>query len=69
MSATLCATVPNVRICEIDIDDVPWKDALTTNQPEFINGMMQIPTGPGWGTDLNEEVAKAHPWVGKKANW
>ncbi|MEM7539751.1 MAG: mandelate racemase/muconate lactonizing enzyme family protein [Chloroflexota bacterium] len=69
MSATLCATVPNVRICEIDIDDVPWKDELTTNQPEFINGMMQIPTGPGWGTDLNEEVARAHPWVGKKANW
>ena len=24
-SLHLCAVIPNVRICEIDIDDVPWK--------------------------------------------
>ena len=26
--ATFCAALPNVRIMEIDIDDVPWKDDL-----------------------------------------
>ncbi len=26
MSAHFCAAVPNFRIMEIDIDDVPWKD-------------------------------------------
>ncbi len=62
MSASLCAVLPNVRIMEIDIDDVPWKDELTTAAPEITDGYMSIPTAPGWGADLNEEVAKAHPW-------
>ncbi len=65
ISATLCATLPNVRIMEIDIDDVPWKDDLVTNQPEIVDGHMTVPTAPGWGTDLNEEVARAHPWNGQ----
>jgi hypothetical protein len=30
MSANLCAAMPNFRIMEIDIDDVPWKDDLVT---------------------------------------
>ena len=49
---------------EIDIDDVPWKDELTTAQPEIVDGYMTVPTGPGWGADINEEVARAHPWNG-----
>ena len=65
ISATLCATLPNVRIMEIDIDDVPWKDDLVTNQPEIVDGHMTVPTAPGWGTDLNEEVARAQPWDGQ----
>ena len=64
MSASLCGVLPNIRIMEIDIDDVPWKDDLTTNPPEIIDGYVTIPTGPGWGTDVNEEVARAHPWAG-----
>ena len=60
--ASLCATLPNVRIMEIDIDDIPWKDEMTTAVPEIIDGYMTVPTGPGWGADVNEEVALAHPW-------
>ena len=52
---------------ETDVDDVPWKDELVTNVPEVVDGHMTIPTGPGWGTDLNEEVARAHPWEGQVA--
>ena len=62
ISASLCAVLPNVRIMETDVDDVPWKNDLTTNRPEIVDGYMTIPTGLGWGTDLNEEVARAHPW-------
>ena len=62
VSASLCATLANVRIIEIDIDDVPWKDDLTTTTPEIIDGYMTIPNLPGWGTEINEEVALAHPW-------
>ena len=69
MSASLCAVLPNVRIMEIDIDDVPWKDDLTTHVPDIVDGYMKIPTRPGWGTDLNEEVAKAHPWPDRRGEW
>ena len=62
ISAHLCATVPNVRIMEIDIDDVPWKDDIVTNPPEISNGYMTLPERPGWGTDLNEKEVAKHPW-------
>ena len=61
MSAHLCVTVPNFRIMEIDIDDVPWKDEILTQIPEIKDGQLKLPLGPGWGTDLNEEVIRAHP--------
>jgi len=69
MSASLCAVLPNVRIMEIDIDDVPWKEDLKTHVPDITDGYMKIPTRPGWGTDLNEEVAKAHPWPDRRGEW
>ena len=59
----LCASVPNVRIQEIDIDDVPWKDDLTGGLLTFHEGgILDIPTRPGWGVDLDEDVARAHVW-------
>lgn len=61
MSAHLCVTVPNFRIMEIDIDDVPWKDEILTRIPEIKDGQLKLPSGPGWGADLNEEVIRAHP--------
>jgi L-alanine-DL-glutamate epimerase-like enolase superfamily enzyme len=67
MSASLCAVLPNVRIMETEVDDVPWKADLVTNQPEIVDGHMTTPTGPGWGTDLNEDVAREHAWVGARA--
>jgi L-alanine-DL-glutamate epimerase-like enolase superfamily enzyme len=69
ISASLCAVLPNVRIMEIDIDDVPWKDDLTSHAPEIANGHMKIPAGPGWGTELNEEALRAHPWGKGKSDW
>jgi L-alanine-DL-glutamate epimerase-like enolase superfamily enzyme len=61
-SLHLCATVPNVRIMEIDVDDVPWKDALVAPPPVIEGGEALVPTGPGWGADLDEAVARAHVW-------
>jgi L-alanine-DL-glutamate epimerase-like enolase superfamily enzyme len=58
----LCATVPNVRILEVDIDDVPWKDDLTGGALQFESGTLAIPSGPGWGLELDEDVARAHVW-------
>jgi L-alanine-DL-glutamate epimerase-like enolase superfamily enzyme len=62
MSAHLCACVPNVRIMEIDIDDVPWKDDMITEPLEIVDGFLKIPDRPGWGADLNESVLAEHAW-------
>jgi galactonate dehydratase len=62
MSAHLCAVVPNVRIMEIDVDDVPWKDELITSRLDIRDGHLAIPTGPGWGATINESVLAEHPW-------
>jgi galactonate dehydratase len=62
-SIHLCATLPNVRIMEIDIDDVPWKKDLVTNPPTIKDGRIMLPTGPGWGADIDEDVLRAHPFV------
>ena len=61
MSAHFCAAIPNFRIMEIDIDDVPWKDDLVTVKPEVKDGYLLVPEGPGWGTELNEDSIAAHP--------
>lgn len=61
MSAHFCASIPNFRIMEIDIDDVPWKDDLVEHPPEIKNGELIVPDRPGWGTDLNEEAIAAYP--------
>jgi L-alanine-DL-glutamate epimerase-like enolase superfamily enzyme len=61
-SAHLCACVPNVRIMEIDVDDVSWKDELVDHPPVIERGELVIPARPGWGADLNEAVARRHRW-------
>lgn len=61
MSAHFCAAIGNFRIMEIDIDDVPWKDDLVTVSPDIQDGRLHLPTGPGWGTEINEAAVRAHP--------
>lgn len=62
ISAQFCALIPNLRIMEIDVDDVPWREELFTHPPQVENGYLRIPTGPGWGTGVNEQVILEHPW-------
>ena len=69
ISAQLCAVLSNVRIMEIDVDDVPWKDELVTAVPEIEGGYMALPEGPGWGVDVIEEAARAYPWDPARAGF
>jgi galactonate dehydratase len=61
MSAQFCAAIPNFRIMEIEVDDIPWKDDLVTAAPRIENGELVLPSAPGWGADVNEEAVRAHP--------
>ena len=68
MAAHFSAVVPNLRIMEIDVDDVPWRDDLVTNPPVIENGRFALPTGPGWGTDIDEDAVRAHPVTHRRAH-
>ena len=60
ISAQWCAAIPNMRILEVDVDDVPWKDELTS-APDIAGGVLTVPSGPGWGAEVDEDVLRAHP--------
>jgi galactonate dehydratase len=62
ISAQWCAAIPNVRILEVDVDDVPWREELTTAVPAIRDGTLTIPSAPGWGADVDEAVLREHPW-------
>jgi L-alanine-DL-glutamate epimerase-like enolase superfamily enzyme len=62
IAAQWCAAIPNARILEIDVDDVPWRDELATAVPEIADGELVVPGGPGWGADVDEDVLRANPW-------
>jgi galactonate dehydratase len=61
ISATFSAVVPNFRVMEIDIDSAPWRDEFYTTVPTIENGEFVLPTGPGWGIDVNEKAVRARP--------
>jgi L-alanine-DL-glutamate epimerase-like enolase superfamily enzyme len=60
MSAHFCAAIPNFRIMEIEVDDVPWKDELVSHSPQIHDGKLVVPQRPGWGCEVNEEAVRAH---------
>jgi len=61
MNAHFAAVVPNLRIMETDPDMVPWQDDLVTVTPRIEDGHLILPTGPGWGTEIDEDAVRAHP--------
>ncbi len=63
-SVNFAASVSNVRIMESDPEQTPYRDELFTVIPTVKKSMMQVPTGPGWGTDLVEKAAKKYAWKG-----
>jgi L-alanine-DL-glutamate epimerase-like enolase superfamily enzyme len=61
ISATFSAIVPNFRVMEIDMDSAPWRDEFYTVVPTIESGEFVLPTGPGWGIDVNEKAVRARP--------
>jgi galactonate dehydratase len=61
INAHLAASIPNFRLMEVEVDDVPWKDELVTVPPRVENGTLLLSDAPGWGCDINEEAVRAHP--------
>jgi galactonate dehydratase len=61
----LAAAIPNFLIQEhFDPFNVPWTSELVTWTPTInaATGSISIPTGPGLGVDLVDEIAHSHPY-------
>ena len=63
ISAHFCRAIPNFRIMEIDVDEVPWRTQLLTQSYRIENGEFFMPEAPGWGADIDEDVVRAHPAI------
>ena len=64
MTAHFCAALKNFKIMETDVDSVPWRDELVTEQPPISDGHLIVPDAPGWGTDLAMDAVERHQWKG-----
>jgi galactonate dehydratase len=54
ISAHLAAVIPNLTTMEFEVDRAPWQESFLTLTPEIEGGHLVLPTGPGWGCDVNE---------------
>ena len=45
---------------ELDVYENPFRDKLFTHPVTLRNGMVDIPTGPGLGVEVDEEVVKQY---------
>lgn len=62
VNAHLSAAIPNLEILEYDADDVGWKHDLITVPLRIEGGDLIVPSTPGFGAEINEEVLRAHPF-------
>jgi galactonate dehydratase len=61
IGAHFSAIIPNNRIVELVVDEVPWVREFYTTQLHIDQGELVLPLTPGWGTDINEEAVRARP--------
>ena len=62
-SSHVCAAVRNLHTMEIPYhaDQVPWRwDVVASPNPLIEDGFFNVPSGPGLGIELNEDVLRAH---------
>jgi len=62
-SLHLDTCIPNCLMQEIFINFLPVYNEVLTNAIVIDNGYCTLPEGPGWGTDLNEEILLKYPPV------
>ncbi len=66
ISGHLVSSIPNFLALElIGLEaDVPWVDDVMTPRLSSLikDGHLELPGGPGWGVELNEEEIERHPY-------
>ena len=60
ISGHFASVIPNLRILECDVDEVPWRPQLLSRPYRLEGGALILPEGPGWGTEPDEAALAAH---------
>ena len=60
-SLHLDASIPNCLMQEVFLSFLPLYNEVLTNPMVIEDGYARLPAGPGWGTDIDEDVVRAHP--------
>ena len=55
------AGISNFRLLELQWGEVAWRSELIVPPERFERGSIQVPSRPGFGIQLNEKLARAHP--------
>lgn len=61
----VCAAISNFAIMET-IDSPPWHEKVQKEPLKFVNGYIELPTAPGLGVDLDEDIIKSRPYEALK---
>lgn len=59
-SVHVCACIPNFRILEYQLGDVPWRDEIVDPPLTLAEGHLRLPRGPGLGMRLNHAVLEQY---------
>jgi L-alanine-DL-glutamate epimerase-like enolase superfamily enzyme len=59
-SVQVCAGMSNFSFMELQWGEVPWRGELLVPNERFVNGEIAVPTTPGFGVRLNEELVKKY---------
>lgn len=62
----LGASLPNFLLAETIGTGAGFHAELLTRPIDFADGYLYLPDAPGLGVELNEKVARAHPWTGDR---
>ena len=60
-SVQLCAAIPNFHILETS-RVMPWHERVQKEPLKIVDGYYELPTAPGLGIDLDEEVINSRPF-------
>ena len=59
-SVQVCAGMSNFRILEMQWGEVPWRGDILIPAETFVNGEIAVPTAPGFGVALNDDLVKRY---------
>ena len=65
--AHLAASIPNFQILEY-VHSQPWRDEVQVEPLVVKDGMLQLPTRPGLGVELDEDYLARHPFSQRPAS-